>query len=149
MKIILNQSIEGVGNVGEIVQVKDGYARNFLIPRRLAVPATESGVRVVERQKAKEIQAEKEARARAQALAERLQSLALTIEANAGEDDKLFGSVSAADVHEALRQAGVEVDKKDVLLGQPLRKTGSFDVPVRCFTNLKSVVKVSIVRKKS
>jgi len=149
MKIILQNNVEGVGSVGEVVQVRDGYARNFLIPRGLASAATESNVRVVERQKAKQIQSEKEVRAKAEELARKIGAAVVTIEANAGEDDKLFGSITSADIQEALAAQGLTVDKKDVHVPQNIRKTGTYAIEVRCYTNLKANLKVQVLRRKS
>lgn len=148
MKIVLNKSVDNLGTVGQVVEVKDGYARNFLFPRGFAVSATPSNVRVIERLKAKEIEKEKETLAKARELAARIAGLALVIEARCGEDDKLYGSVSAAEIHEALGRSGVEADRKNVLLKRPIKKTGSYQAEVRCAIGLKAPLKISVIKKK-
>ncbi len=148
MKIILQKNVETLGSVGEVILVKDGYARNYLIPNGLAILATESNVRTVERQKAKEIAAEKELKTAAEGVARQIAELSVTIEANTGEDDKLYGSIQSQDIQEALALQGVTVDKKDVLVKQPIRKLGVYTVEVRCYTHLKTPLKVTVTKKK-
>lgn len=148
MKVILQKNVETLGAVGQVVQVKNGYARNYLIPNGLATSATEANVRTVERQHAKQIALEKVRRTTAEGLAARISELAVVIEANAGEDDKLFGSIQSQDIQEALARAGIEVDKKDILVKQPIRKTGVHSVEVRCYTNFKAPLKITVTRKK-
>lgn len=148
MQVILNQNVETLGTVGQVIEVRDGYARNFLLPRGLAQVATPENVRIVERQKAKEIEKEKSTKAEAEALAQKIGALALTIEVNAGEDDKLFGSVTNVDVAELLSKQGFEVDKKNVLIKTPIRKTGTYQVDVRCYHSVRASVKLSVVRRK-
>ncbi len=147
-KVILNQNVEQLGIVGQVVEVRDGYARNFLLPRGLAQIATPSNVRLVEKQKSKEIEKEKQAKMTAEELVAKISALTLTFEANAGEDDKLFGSVGSAEVQELLAKEGVEVDKKNVLIKTPFRKTGTYQVDVRCYHNVKASVKLTVLRRK-
>ena len=149
MKIILQNTVENLGAVGQVVDVRDGYARNFLIPRGLASAATASNIKIVERQKAKEIEREKEVRGKAEELAKKISGASVTIEANAGEDDKLYGSISGSDIQEALAAQNIQVDKKDVLVPQHIRKTGTYPVEIRCYTNFKASLKVQVVRRKS
>lgn len=147
-KVILNANVETLGTVGQVVEVRDGYARNFLLPRGLAHVATPANVRIVEKQKSKEIAKEKQAKSAAEELVQKLNALALTFEANAGEDDKLFGSVGSAEVQELLAKEGIEIDKKHVLIKTPIRKTGVFQIDVRCYHNVKASVKLSVLRRK-
>lgn len=148
MKVILNKNVENVGAVGQVVEVKMGFARNYLIPQGFARLATPGNVKTVERQKAKEIQKEKESRATAEQQAQKISALTLSLEVNAGEDDKLYGSVSNADVAEALAKQGVEVDRKDVLIKKPIRTIGIHQVEVRCYSKLKASLKVLVARRK-
>ena len=147
MQIILNHNVEGLGAVGDVLKVKDGYARNYLIPKGLAVTATSSNVRVVEKIKVKEIEVERDKKAIAEELAKKILSVTLTLEAKAGEDGKLFGSISAGDIQEVLNQQDLVIDRKNILLKQPIKKTGSYSVEIRCYTNLKATLKFSVVNK--
>jgi len=147
MKIILQQTVEKLGNPGDVVTVADGYARNYLIPRNLAVPATKAGVRHVESLKrAHEVREAKE-RTESEALAERLRSIPVRVSANAGEDGKLFGSVTAADIAEELtKQAeGIEVDRHKVHLEEPIRSIGVHTVTVHVGQGVEAEVTVEVV----
>jgi len=148
MKIILNENLENLGSVGDVVNVKDGYARNYLIPRGMAVIATPSNVKVVEQAKAKEIEKEKERRAEAQEFAKKIRGISLVYEAAAGDEGKLYGSVTAAQIQELLAAQGIEVDRKNVLVTKPIRKIGAYEIDVRVYTNVKAPVKLSVVEKK-
>ena len=148
MKVILSESLESLGPVGSVVEVKPGYARNFLIPRGLAMLATDGNVREVERRRAGEIEKEKKVRLEGEERARKIQALTCVIEARSGEDGKLFGSITAAQVHEALQKQGVAVDKKDVLLKDPIRKLGTFQADIRCYIHLKASLKVQVVKAK-
>jgi len=148
MQVILNQNVEALGTVGQVVEVRDGYARNFLLPRGLAQSATPANVRIVEKQKKKEIETEKQTKSAAEELAAKVGALTLVIEVNAGDDDKLFGSVSNADVAELLAKEGFEIDRKNVLIKTPIRKTGVHQVDVRCYHAVRASLKLSVVRKK-
>ena len=147
-KVILNANVETLGTVGQVVEVRDGYARNFLLPRNLAQAATPANVRLVEKQKAKEIATEKQTKTSAEELAAKIGALTLVIEVNAGDDDKLFGSVSNSDVADLLAKEGFELDKKNVLIKTPIRKTGSYQVDVRCYHAVRASLKLNVVRKK-
>jgi large subunit ribosomal protein L9 len=148
MKIILNKNVETLGPVGAVVNVSDGYARNYLIPQGHAKEASKSNIKQIEQMKAKEIKKEKGKKADAEKLAEKIKSISCTLEVNAGEDDKLFGSITAADIHTSLSKEGIEVDKKNILLKSSLRKIGAYQVEVRCYTGVKAPLKVWVVRKK-
>lgn len=147
MQVILNKTVDELGSVGEVVSVKDGYARNYLFPRGLASEATAANIKIVERLKAKEMEREKVERAGAEALASRINGVSATLEVNAGEDDKLFGSVTAADIQRLLGAQGVEVEKKDVLIKSPIRKLGTYDVEVRCHSNVRATMKLTVIKK--
>jgi large subunit ribosomal protein L9 len=149
MKVILLEDIKSLGRAGSQVDVKDGYARNFLIPRRKALGATEANQRVFENEKkalAKKHLKEKE---EAQALAGKIGGLSLTISRLAGEDDKLFGSVTNADVAEALAKEGHKVDKRDVILEEPLKALGIHEVSVVVHPEVKATVKVWVVKQEA
>lgn len=146
MKIILTQDVPSLGTPGTIVTVKDGYARNYLLPRGLATPATPTRTRLVEtlqRRAAAKVEA---ARRQAQAVAERLAALSCTIPAKVGEQDKLHGSITAHDLAEALTAQGVAVEKRQIDLEAPITKLGTYHVPVKLHPEVTATVTVWIVK---
>lgn len=149
MKVILNQNIENVGSVGEVVKVSDGFARNFLIPQGWAATATEGNIRVIELKQAKAIEQEKEARGKAEEIAKRARTLQVSIEATVGEDGKLFGSVTSAEIADALNELGVTVDKKHVRVPKAIRKVGAHDIELRLYHNVRALLKIQVTSKKS
>lgn len=147
MKVILRQTYENLGNIGEIVDVKDGYARNFLIPRSIAYRATPGALRAIESEKKlyNAQQARFEADARSQA--ERLESVSITIPMRVGEDDRLFGSVTSPMIAEELGRQGHEVDRRSIQMADPIKHLGMYDVPIKLHTNVTATLKVFVVNK--
>jgi len=147
MKIILREDIKSLGEAGETVNVKDGYARNYLIPQKLAYPATRSYARVFAEEK--KLRDNRDARATAQAeqLAAKLGNLSLETSVKVGEEDKVFGAVTAADIAELLAGKGYEIDKRDILLEEPLKALGIYNVPVKVATDIKAEVKVWVIKE--
>jgi len=148
MEVILNKNVDNIGSVGEVIKVRDGFARNFLIPQGFAHVATQSNIKLIERVKAKEIIKEKETKKQAQDLANKIDAMTCDIEMMAGDDGKLFGSVSSQAVQEALAAQGINLDRKQVLLKKPIRKVGSHQVDIRCHTNVRAALKLSVTLKK-
>ncbi len=150
MKVVLNKDVKDVGSAGQVKEVSDGYARNYLIPRRLAVPATAAALRQVEdRAKAADRRAATEER-QARELAARIQDQALKIFPKVGGQGRLYGSVTAADVADALaRQLKVPVDKRRIELADPIRALGEYRVPYRITRNVTASVLVQIEREPS
>jgi large subunit ribosomal protein L9 len=145
MKVILQRSVDKLGHPGDVVEVADGYARNYLIPRGLAVRATKGGVKHVESLKRAHQARVEKARTEAERLAARLASTPIRVQARVGEEGKLFGSVTASDVAEAiLAQAGVQVDRHDVHLEEPIRSIGTHEVRVHLFPGIDPVVTVQV-----
>lgn len=146
MKIILQQDVAHVGKVGDVVNVADGYGRNFLIPRGLAILADEQNVRRLEHQK--RVIAHKRAKmeAEAKALAERLGNTAVSIKRQAGEEGKLFGAVTNRDIAEALAAEGIELDRRSIELDEPIRNVGVFHVPVRLDMGVRAEVKAYVIK---
>jgi large subunit ribosomal protein L9 len=145
MKVILREDVEKLGKAGEVVKVADGYGRNFLIPRRLAVPADMRNLKTLEHErKVIENRARKNRRA-AESLGARLASLSLTLPAKAGEEGKLFGAVTSRDIALALERAGVPVDRRVVLLPEPIKQVGDYKVKVKAGPDLVPEVSVSVV----
>jgi large subunit ribosomal protein L9 len=150
MKVILQKPVDKLGVPGDVVEVADGYARNYLVPRGLAVKATKGAVRHAESLRRAHESRMQKARAEAEAAAQRLASLALRVSARAGEEGRLFGSVTAEDVAGAIaREAGIEVDRHDVHLEQPIRSLGVHEVRVHLFPGVDPVVQVEVVPESS
>ena len=147
MDVILRQDVDKVGRAGELVTVKNGYARNFLLPRGLAYEATEANRRRLDSeraQKGKKVAAEIGA---AKEVAGKLESLSLTFTMKAGEGDKLFGSVTSSDVADKLSAEGYRIDKKQIELDEPLKALGVYKVPVRLHSEVRPEVRVWVVRE--
>jgi large subunit ribosomal protein L9 len=130
-KILLREDIEDLGARGEVVRVKSGYARNYLLPRKLAVEATASNVKQIESERAALLKREAKDRAGAEAQAQQMRSLSLTFERKIGEQGMLYGSVTSMDVVQALKDQGYEIDRRRITLKEPLKTPGEFTVPVR------------------
>ena len=144
MKVILMRDVDHVGEVGEMVDVADGYGRNFLIPRGLAVAATAKNKRQLEHEQRLREHRIVRVRQDAQTLAEKLQAVPCHFVRKAGEEGKLFGSVTSMDIAEALKVSGFEVDCRDIQLDQPLKSLGEFTVPVRLPAETAAILKVTI-----
>ncbi|HVP90421.1 MAG TPA: 50S ribosomal protein L9 [Terriglobales bacterium] len=149
MKVILKQDVEKVGRKGDIVNVAPGYGRNYLIPRKLALEVTASNVKMIEIERQalkKKVEAE---RLSFQGLIQKLNQVTLTFPRRAGEKDVIFGSVSAADIKEALDKLGFEVDKKRIHLEEPIKRLGNFVVPVKVYHDDKAEVRIVVVNEES
>lgn len=145
VEIILTQDVPAVGPQGSIVTVKPGYARNYLFPRGLAKPATPANTRVVAQLKRKQAAQAEAAKAAAQQTADRLAALSCTISAPVGEQEKLHGSVTTADIAEALKEQGIVVDKRQLTLEAPITQLGVYRVSVKLHPEITATVKVWIV----
>ncbi len=145
MKIFLREDVKNLGKIGEIVNVSDGYARNFLFPKKLAVEANTKNIKEFEHQK--RVIQEKVAKIReaSKSVAEKLSALTLTIKAKAGEEDKLFGSVTNMDIAEALRAEGFDIDKKKITMEEPIKRLGLHSVEVKVHPEMSATVKVNVV----
>ncbi len=130
-KILLREDVDDLGARGEIVRVRAGYARNYLLPRKLAVEATASNVKQIEQERAALLKKEANERSTAEAQAEQMRSLVLNFERKSGEQGALYGSVTSMDIAEALKDRGYEIDRHRIHLREPLKRTGEFSVPVR------------------
>ena len=135
-----------LGKASEVVEVKDGYARNYLIPRNLAVRADAGHMRQLEHEK-KVLRDKREKTLKgANKLADKVSKTSCTISVQAGEEDKLFGAVTAMDIAESLRKEGIEIDKRNVLLEEPIKSLGVFVVPIRIMSEVEAKLKVWIVK---
>jgi len=147
MKVILRENLENLGKRGDIVDVAPGYGRNYLLPRKLAVQVTASNMKMVEmEQRIQKKKLEKEIVA-SRRVVDRLNEAHLTFERKAGDKDVIFGSVSAGDIKEALEKLGIEVEKKKILLDEPIKRLGNYTVPVKVFHDERAAVKVEVKRE--
>jgi large subunit ribosomal protein L9 len=146
MRIVLRDDVENLGHKGDIVEVKDGYARNYLVPRGLAIKATAGIVKQAEAMRRTRQQREARDREAAEALAQRLQAQPITVVAHAGAGGKLFGSVTAIDIAAALQaQLGVEVDRRRIEIDEPLKEVGSAEVRIRLEAGVDATATVEVV----
>ena len=145
MEVILRQHVDNLGRRGDLVKVADGYARNYLLPRKLALLATEGNKKVIEREKEKFDAQEAEEQKVAQAVADRLANVEIEIARRVGETDTLFGSVTNADVAEALAAKGFEIDRRKVQLHEPIKKLGDFTVPIKLHREVIVTMKLKVV----
>ena len=145
MKVILLEDVRGTGKAGDVANVSDGYARNMLIPRGLAVEATAQNIKQLE--KKKEAMAKKfaEDKAAALELKKKLEEVTVEVRTKAGKDGKVFGSVTSKDIADALNQMGFDIDKKKIQLDSPIKAIGMTDVNVKLFTEISGKVKVNVV----
>jgi len=145
MEVILREHVDNLGKRGDIVKVAPGYARNYLLPRKLALPVTEASRRQIERERASAEAREAQDRDQAQAVAARLEQLEIEIARRAGEGDALYGSVTSADIADSLAAQGFEVDKRKIQLHDPIRAIGETTVPVKLHREVTANVKVKVV----
>ena len=147
MKVILQKDVPHLGTIGDLVKVKDGYGRNFLLPRGLAVLANESNTRQLNHQKRVAQTLAAKQKAAAEAAAKTIASTPVAFKLEAGEDDKLFGSVTSRDIAEALAAKGVDVDRRKMTIEGALKEIGSFDVPVELGSGVTANIRVLIEKK--
>lgn len=147
MKVILQKDLETLGHIGDVVKVSDGYAINFLIPRGFAILADEKNVAHMDHLKRVVASRKKRQQAEAQKEADRINGSAVSIKRQTGEDDKLFGSVTNRDIAEALEAEGITVDKRTIVLDEPIRTIGVFTVPVRIHPSVEAKLKVYVIRE--
>ena len=145
MEVILREHVDNLGRRGEIVKVADGYARNYLLPRKLALLATEGNKKQIEREKVKFDAKEAEDQKIAQAMAERLSSIDVEISRKVGETDALYGSVTSSDIAEALAKKGFELDRRKLVLQEPIKKLGEFSIPLKLHREVSATIKLRVV----
>ena len=147
MKVILSQNIDKLGKVGDVIKVKDGFARNFLIPQKQACLATAVNLRRVEKQKVKHESEMEEKKVQAQEFSKKLSGVSCTINVEVNDLEKLYGSISEADVAKAINDEGFEIDKKDILIEKPIEELGIFEVGVRVHPEVTAKVRVWVTKK--
>jgi large subunit ribosomal protein L9 len=147
MEVILREHIDNLGRRGEVVKVAEGYARNFLLPRKLALPVTEANKRQIERERVKFEAKEADEKKGAEAIAARLGAADVTIARRVGENDTLYGSVTAADIAESLARQGLEVDRRKIHLAEPIKQIGEVKVPIKIHRDVTANVTVKVVKE--
>jgi len=147
MEIILRQDFEQLGKTGDVVKVKPGYARNYLIPKGIAYLATEANKRRLENDLKQQTWRQAKDKKMAEELAKKLESVSCTITVQVGEEDKLFGSVTSQNIADALKAQGYEVDKRKIQLDEPIKSLGIYSVPVKLHSEVEATVKVWVVKE--
>lgn len=147
MQVILKQKIQGLGDRGDVVKVKEGYARNFLFPKGLALISTPSQRRVLEEESRLHVVRDVKLKQSVQALAEKMKGLSCTLVVQAGEEDKLYGSVTGHDIAKAISDQGFAIDHKQVVLEEPIKKLGVYSVSVRLHREVEVPVKIWVVKE--
>lgn len=147
MKIILRQDFETLGTAGEVVNVKNGYARNFLIPKNIAVLATAKNMSLLEQEKKLSVIRQEKDKHVAEKLADELQKISITVAVAVGEEDKVFGSVTAQNIADLLAEKGHEIDKRKVLLPEPIKALGVYTVPIKLHSEVEAKVRVWVVKE--
>ena len=147
MELILKQDVKGVGKAGDKIKVKVGFARNYLLPKGLALSVTNQNIKILEEdKKRKDKQAEK-LKAEALELVKKLSGLSVNVAVQVHEDEKLYGSVTAQNIYDALKEEGVEIDKRSIILPEPIKTLGIYDVPVKLHAEVETTIKVWVVKK--
>jgi large subunit ribosomal protein L9 len=147
MEVILREDIEKLGHRGDLVKVAPGYARNFLLPRRMAVAATEANKKIVDQERQAHLRREAKVVADAQELAKMMAAVEITIHQKAGDNDQLFGSVTAQDISNALEKMNYTIDRKKVHLDEPIKTLGDFKVPLRLHREVTVDIGVHVVKE--
>jgi large subunit ribosomal protein L9 len=147
MKIILRQPYENLGETGAVLKVKNGFARNFLIPQGIAVPATSKNMRMLEEEQKMSARRATKDKKQAGILAEELEKISVTATVAVGEEDRVFGSVTSQDIAELLNKKGYEIDKRKVMLDEPIKALGVYSVPIKLHSEVEAKVRVWVVKE--
>ncbi len=148
MEVILRTDIPKLGKAGDIVKVKDGYARNYLIPKGFAIPANQKNIKALEKQRKIILAKAERERKKLESLAEKLEGITLNIYRKKIDEERIYGSVSALDIVNALKEQGIEIDKKFVNLEEPIKSLGSFEVPIKLSSDKVVNIKVEVLEEK-
>jgi len=147
MKVILKERIEDLGNIGDVIEVKDGYARNFLMPKALALEANPKSLRILEQEKRMKEAAKKKEKEKAVALAKELENISCTVKVKAGEDDRIFGSVTPLDIKRALDSQGIDIDKRNISIEENIKTLGIYHALIRLHPEIETKIKVWVVKE--
>jgi large subunit ribosomal protein L9 len=147
VQVILRHDMGKLGKSGDLVKVRPGFARNYLLPRGYAVPATTAQINRIAHEKAVALARAEKIRKEAQAIAEKINALKVKIEAKVGEEDRLFGSITSRDIHAAVKAKGVDIDRKQIQLGEPIKALGTYEVSVKLLPDVTATLKVEVAKK--
>jgi len=147
MKVILKEDVETLGKCGEVIEVKAGYGRNYLIPRNLAITASKGNLRAIEQLRGQQQLRQAKVRRAAETIKARLEKVSCTAEVLVGEDDKVFGSVTAQAIEDLLATQGIEIDRKKIMLEEPLKALGVYTIPVKVAAEVTANLKVWVVKR--
>jgi len=147
MEVILNKDVEGIGKVGQVIKVKDGFARNFLIPNGLAIPVNSANLKKLEEEKQKKVLELEKIKKEAESLASKISGMSLTIPVLTQEEDKLYGSIGAVDILSALKEEGVDLGKDKLMLEEPIKALGIYEIPVKLHPEITVKIKIWVVKK--
>ena len=147
IQVVLQQDVDKVGTSGELVKVRPGFARNYLLPRQLAVPATTAQINRLNHEKAVAIAKNEKTKKESREVAAKINALDIKIARPVGEDDKLFGSVTAKEIHAAVEAKGIVFDRKKMVLAEPIKTLGKFEIPVKLMSDVTATIKVEVVKK--
>jgi len=148
MEVILRTDVPKLGKAGDVVKVKDGYARNYLIPKGFAIPANQKNLKALERERQIILAKAERLRKKAQSLADKLKEITLTVYRKTIEEERIYGSVSALDIVNLLKEKGIEIDKNQVLLEEPIKSLGTFEVPIKVAPDLTVNIKLEVLEEK-
>ena len=147
MKVILTKDVPSLGKRTDVIEVKPGHARNYLFPQGLALPADEGALKGIQRQIKAEEQKLQKKKQLAEALAKSINEISCTATVQAGEEDRLYGSVTAADIAELMAQQGIKIDKRKIEMEEPIKKLGVYNIPIRLHPEVEATVKLWVVRQ--
>ena len=147
MEVILLQDIDNLGKQGDLVKVKDGYGRNYLLPNRKAVLATPEAMKMVKKMQEKRAAEEVKLMKKAQGIKEKLESLSITIPSEAGEEDKLYGTITTEMIKDAIAIEGVEIDKRKINIQEPIKKLGVYDISIKVYADVIAQIRIWVVKK--
>lgn len=147
MEVILKQDVDKIGRAGVVVKVKDGFARNFLIPNKLAIPVNATNIKMLNEEKKNRILQLEKIKKEAEGLMEKLSGLSLTVAVLTQEDEKLYASISAQDIANSLKEEGYNIEKSCVMLEEPIKALGIYEIPIKLHSDILAKIKVWIVKK--
>jgi large subunit ribosomal protein L9 len=147
MRIILREEVEALGSMGDIIEVKDGYARNYLIPKGWAIAATKQNLRQFEEEKKRVLAKQGKDRRAAEALAEQLSKASVTAHVPVGEEDKIFGAVTSQDIAQLLQEKGFDIDRRKIVLEEPIKALGIYEISIKLHPEVVATVKVWVVKE--
>jgi large subunit ribosomal protein L9 len=147
IQIVLQHDVENVGKSGDLVKVRPGFARNFLLPRQLAVPATTAQVNRINHQKAVAVAKSEKLKKESRELAQKISGLTIKLVRAVGEDDKLFGSVTSKEIEAAVKAQGFDVDRKKMQMPEAIKALGTYEIPLKLLTDITATIKVEVVKK--